>query len=104
SSAPAPPPLLPPSLHDALPISLLAVGERRASLTGPDEGVEREARHALRVALREQRRLERARRDAVQQQFPVICFLENEFGGRRQDRKSTRLNSSHVSISYAVFC
>src|SRR5699024_12871733 len=32
-----------------------------------------------------------------------------EFTGRwgiavRQDRKSTRLNSSHVSISYAVFC
>src|SRR5690554_7318786 len=24
--------------------------------------------------------------------------------GRRQDRKSTRLNSSHVRISYAVFC
>src|SRR5438067_5973882 len=24
--------------------------------------------------------------------------------GRRVDRKSTRLNSSHVSISYAVFC
>src|SRR5437868_9619987 len=23
---------------------------------------------------------------------------------RRSDRKSTRLNSSHVSISYAVFC
>src|SRR5699024_12865681 len=23
---------------------------------------------------------------------------------RRRDRKSTRLNSSHVSISYAVFC
>src|SRR5690625_1961282 len=23
---------------------------------------------------------------------------------RRQDRKSTRLNSSHVAISYAVFC
>src|SRR5699024_11957053 len=23
---------------------------------------------------------------------------------QRQDRKSTRLNSSHVSISYAVFC
>src|SRR5690606_42159335 len=26
----------------------------------------------------------------------------NAFGGR--DRKSTRLNSSHVKISYAVFC
>src|SRR5207249_12068575 len=25
-------------------------------------------------------------------------------GWRLQDRKSTRLNSSHVSISYAVFC
>src|SRR5699024_12337904 len=28
---------------------------------------------------------------------PGVIFL-------RQDRKSTRLNSSHVSISYAVFC
>src|SRR5690606_23062467 len=26
------------------------------------------------------------------------------FGGVNQDRKSTRLNSSHVKISYAVFC
>src|SRR5437867_5273027 len=25
-------------------------------------------------------------------------------GGRGQDRKSTRLNSSHRTISYAVFC
>src|SRR5690606_40881316 len=25
-------------------------------------------------------------------------------GSERQDRKSTRLNSSHVKISYAVFC
>src|SRR4051812_49754736 len=25
-------------------------------------------------------------------------------GGGRADRKSTRLNSSHMSISYAVFC
>src|SRR5438067_6390338 len=25
-------------------------------------------------------------------------------GGDERDRKSTRLNSSHVSISYAVFC
>src|SRR5579864_9577671 len=32
----------------------------------------------------------------------------SEWGSRRnrreQDRKSTRLNSSHMSISYAVFC
>src|SRR3712207_8721147 len=34
-------------------------------------------------------------------------FLEpgREFGrGDRADRKSTRLNSSHANISYAVFC
>src|SRR5438067_9094203 len=31
---------------------------------------------------------------------PIEFILENEL----QDRKSTRLNSSHVSISYAVFC
>src|SRR5207249_6951169 len=28
----------------------------------------------------------------------------SEFGDFDRDRKSTRLNSSHVSISYAVFC
>src|SRR5699024_12667854 len=30
---------------------------------------------------------------------PLVRALQRE-----QDRKSTRLNSSHVSISYAVFC
>src|SRR5690242_21350794 len=29
---------------------------------------------------------------------------EDPPGQRAQDRKSTRLNSSHMSISYAVFC
>src|SRR5690606_39535926 len=29
---------------------------------------------------------------------------ERRLGARRTDRKSTRLNSSHVKISYAVFC
>src|SRR5437868_12031554 len=33
------------------------------------------------------------------------CDTEHRNPPRRtQDRKSTRLNSSHVSISYAVFC
>src|SRR5438876_4437285 len=31
-------------------------------------------------------------------------FAGRKTGQRRQDRKSTRLNSSHPSISYAVFC
>src|SRR3712207_8822843 len=29
---------------------------------------------------------------------------ELELTGTREDRKSTRLNSSHANISYAVFC
>src|SRR5437868_5417018 len=31
-------------------------------------------------------------------------YLEQFLDGVPEDRKSTRLNSSHVSISYAVFC
>src|SRR5256885_10121919 len=38
----------------------------------------------------------------------VIVVIESrvgeEEGGVAQDRKSTRLNSSHLVISYAVFC
>src|SRR5437899_12856078 len=68
------------SLHDALPIFV--------ALQTDEVGVE-DARHDLRdlrladtgVAL-DQQRLAQARRD----------------------RKSTRLNSSHLGISYAVFC
>src|SRR3712207_7120526 len=30
--------------------------------------------------------------------------LADVIGAREQDRKSTRLNSSHANISYAVFC
>ena len=48
---------------------LPALGERRAAFAGPDEGVEREPRHALGMALGEQRRFQGTRRDAVQKQF-----------------------------------
>src|SRR3712207_8211984 len=35
----------------------------------------------------------------------VAMYMAKEGGkGRYQDRKSTRLNSSHANISYAVFC
>src|SRR5438874_3921561 len=35
-----------------------------------------------------------------------LKYVENDHGHRErgEDRKSTRLNSSHVEISYAVFC
>src|SRR5690625_2405668 len=32
------------------------------------------------------------------------CFRNNNYIKAVLDRKSTRLNSSHVAISYAVFC
>src|SRR5262245_65256766 len=35
---------------------------------------------------------------------PPVFFPPMGGGGRWGDRKSTRLNSSHLGISYAVFC
>src|SRR5207253_10575188 len=95
------PPIYTLSLHDALPIYLLKIDFRISK-----------CRQAFRL-----RRLERGPE--------LTCFadlthsltattgsrLEHHrvsklFGGCacRLDRKSTRLNSSHVAISYAVFC
>src|SRR5947207_15516202 len=34
----------------------------------------------------------------------VIDVLDQALGAATRDRKSTRLNSSHTVISYAVFC
>src|SRR5258707_13357974 len=65
------------SLHDALPICV-GLGRRLARRPGRQ--------------LRPGQRPRRFRR------------LERRAHGRRRDRKSTRLNSSHANISYAVFC
>src|SRR3712207_8888070 len=44
--------------------------------------------------------------DAALRSQPTLSRLENLPGPRSlpRDRKSTRLNSSHANISYAVFC
>src|SRR5207253_7147525 len=70
------------SLHDALPIYL-----RRPARP------ERAARAARRA---------RGRRHAARIVHPHRHPALDRRG--RADRKSTRLNSSHVAISYAVFC
>src|SRR6266496_4891590 len=44
---------------------------------------------------------EKSRLTTVEEGF---AFLGFEFRKPPRDRKSTRLNSSHVEISYAVFC
>src|SRR2546430_9820313 len=71
------------SLHDALPIS--AGGAAGARLRHPGTG--RGRRRQARLTGRGKLRWGTARDRAVP-----------------QDRKSTRLNSSHSQISYAVFC
>src|SRR5690242_21104158 len=43
-------------------------------------------------------------RAAEAERHPQGSRLEGDRGKRPGDRKSTRLNSSHMSISYAVFC
>src|SRR5207249_5978916 len=52
-----------------------------------------------RLRLRKRRRRRRMERDVA---FDLLHRLMNVPVEHRQDRKSTRLNSSHVSISYAV--
>src|SRR2546427_4991597 len=36
--------------------------------------------------------------------FALFLTMRREVDSKRKDRKSTRLNSSHSQISYAVFC
>src|SRR5256886_12194546 len=50
---------------------------------------------AIRVAAKE------SSKQAAREMFPELA---KEAGQQKADRKSTRLNSSHSQISYAVFC
>src|SRR5690606_41884932 len=94
--------LYPLSLHDALPIlvmtdQLVALAQDDVELLAilAHEVGHHEHRHGLRRALE---------KSAV---LVVMGFLFGDVSGTGAlsvDRKSTRLNSSHVKISYAVFC
>src|SRR5439155_20053143 len=79
---PSPPDFYPLSLHDALPISVVHGAPYRSvgasTLTFGAIGV------------------------LSAQAF--VARWRGRPARRRPDRKSTRLNSSHVAISYAVFC
>src|SRR3712207_7429198 len=80
------------SLHDALPIFY----------SGPDRGHRPRSRPARRGDLRTLY--------ALHGQVPHRRYKGPRRRGRQalylvpEDRKSTRLNSSHANISYAVFC
>src|SRR5207249_5713312 len=92
------------SLHDALPIS-----RRRRLLLGRADLVVAVEGGDL-VALGEGRIVEDAVDEVIERARERHHGLADvdELGGPGsddvEDRKSTRLNSSHVSISYAVFC
>src|SRR2546426_5543631 len=76
------------SLHDALPIfALPRPAEMRINDEGGTEGVGAHHRSPERISVSVPRIAAAADRTALQ-----------------RDRKSTRLNSSHLVISYAVFC
>src|SRR2546426_1750141 len=64
----------------------------------------RQSRSSQRVAgdERQARTYEKAERDLAQRRRNVR--LDGAVTPGREDRKSTRLNSSHLVISYAVFC
>src|SRR5690606_39622316 len=49
-------------------------------------------------------RLDLAFGDLEQERATVVAQRQRAAAPQRPDRKSTRLNSSHVKISYAVFC
>src|SRR5690606_42038430 len=83
------------SLHDALPIFRLRQPRRHRAR------VHRQPWPASGFGGRDrQRRLSAGRWDRDHQQPALAALAE----GIARDRKSTRLNSSHVKISYAVFC
>src|SRR5438876_4451447 len=81
------------SLHDALPIWMARStrGPRRARGNGVRSGGGGA-------------QLDLARLDPPRNPQPAGTAGAPVQNGRSADRKSTRLNSSHPSISYAVFC
>src|SRR5699024_12630195 len=93
----------PLSLHDALPIS--PVGKLKKNLYAPDKGTGTwltmtvSVHESMKYSVDYEYDSEPDPRFAVSAQ----AYLQ-ELERFPRDRKSTRLNSSHVSISYAVFC
>src|SRR3712207_8731976 len=81
------------SLHDALPISAPSRGpERTADPAGT--GTDRTSC----------RRTASARRSRNASRSSTAVLVRADQPPTARDRKSTRLNSSHANISYAVFC
>src|SRR5690606_40417925 len=100
STAPAPTDTYTLSLHDALPISKARIiPPRHVQEAAADHGPRRVIFH--RQALKPRGRLQPAVDERLHRPPPRVGVAAVR---QHPDRKSTRLNSSHVKISYAVFC
>src|SRR5690606_41764803 len=90
------------SLHDALPICLDGLGAIadlvRTRRGGDDGGADRGRVLAAGIVVGDDHHVSVLRGDLTHQR--PLAGVAIATG----DRKSTRLNSSHVKISYAVFC
>src|SRR5690606_41879933 len=85
------------SLHDALPI-YLDLGHYERFL-----GIQTTKANNITTGRIYKSVIDKERRgDYLGKTIQVIPHITDEI--KRKDRKSTRLNSSHVKISYAVFC
>src|SRR5690606_40231065 len=88
----------PLSLHDALPILLTDAqapydppSEELAGVVVPVDAPPQHRTHMW---------IERVRTGVIELDRSHLAYVRRLY----RDRKSTRLNSSHVKISYAVFC
>src|SRR5205807_10672737 len=97
----------PPPISTLFPYTTLFRSYYDASLNGQVAEVEAQLQERL-LALRDQ--VVGRFADDIDLVREEYTQLRDEFTGRMQgcrtrlDRKSTRLNSSHLVISYAVFC
>src|SRR5690606_39866708 len=100
--APAPPHIYSLSLHDALPILDVALDGHGTLAVAV---LLRGERHALHFDGAHFLLADERMRSAEPFELHALGLGMCDFArGTGQDRKSTRLNSSHVKISYAVFC
>src|SRR5690606_41930837 len=90
------------SLHDALPISLVSIYVLSLIIDAlaPNFGGTKDPVKAFKVAAYSWTAAWIAGIFGVIPQLAILSIV----GLYSLDRKSTRLNSSHVKISYAVFC
>src|SRR5207248_7160184 len=90
-----------PSLHDALPIydDCNQTGQMLAALADLPQGT-----FASKVEIADGKASVTREVDGGSETVSLTLPANVPWGRSAKDRKSTRLNSSHRTISYAVFC